>query len=149
MKLLRQALQGSWWLNWPPSCCPLSNTSTINSFPYACCLLALQRQQQQLQQQHDPEDACDSTAAIGAALSPSQLLPARAAASYAAAQQQPAAKAAEAAAGICCSGARPAAVNTKEGDKEWAALTTWLRMNLHNVRPGGGAGEWGYTGGRG
>lgn len=24
-------------------------------------------------------------------------------------------------------------IDTKEGDKEWAALTTWLRMNLHNV----------------
>ncbi|KDD74453.1 hypothetical protein H632_c1302p0, partial [Helicosporidium sp. ATCC 50920] len=22
----------------------------------------------------------------------------------------------------------------REGDKEWAALTTWLRMNLHNPR---------------
>lgn len=31
-------------------------------------------------------------------------------------------------------GAGAEAVDPREGDKEWAALTTWLRMNLHNPR---------------
>lgn len=30
--------------------------------------------------------------------------------------------------------AAEAAAGTKEGDRDWAALTTWLRMNIHNPR---------------
>lgn len=32
-----------------------------------------------------------------------------------------------------------ASTSSKEGDRDWAALTTWLRMNIHNVSVGWGS----------
>ena len=98
----------------------------------------LQKQSQQAQpeqqQQQEEEGAADST---GDASVPASTLQTAQPAVSCAGGSALACSAAEASAAVPAAAPMAASCgssDTREGDKEWAALTTWLRMNLHNPR---------------
>ncbi|GAB4817186.1 hypothetical protein N2152v2_004232 [Parachlorella kessleri] len=86
----------------------------------------------QAQQQQQEEGAADSSASDASVPVPG-VQPEQPSISCAggSAVACSAAEASAAAAPMATSGGSS---GTREGDKEWAALTTWLRMNLHNPR---------------